>query len=79
MVRQYSSQYLLSVRLGCIGSTNIWKDTIVYDELTINGRQKVDRVYTNILDGVRWGFPSVEALTKLKEKVFHKPVVENVQ
>ena len=59
---------VLSLRLGCIGSTNIWKDTIVYDELTINERQKADKLYTDILDGVRRGFPSVEALTKLNEK-----------
>ena len=67
---------VLSLRLGCIGSTNIWKDTIVYDELTINERQKADKLYTDILDGVRRGFPSVEALTKLNEKVFQKPIVE---
>ncbi len=27
---------ILSLRIGCIGSTNIWKSTVVYDELTIN-------------------------------------------
>ena len=66
---------VLSLRLGCIGSTSE-KDTIVYDELTINERQKADKLYTDILDRVRRGFPSVEALTKLNEKVFQKPIVE---
>ena len=28
-------------KLGCMGSGNIWKDNIIYDELTINERQKV--------------------------------------
>ena len=28
-------------KLSCMGSGNIWKETIIYDELTINERQKV--------------------------------------
>ena len=28
-------------KLGCMGSGNIWKDTVTYDELTINEQQKV--------------------------------------
>ena len=28
-------------RLGCMASVNIWRDTVVYDELTINERQKM--------------------------------------
>jgi len=30
----------ISSRLGYMSSVNIWKDTITYDELTINERQK---------------------------------------
>ena len=29
-------------KLGCMMSVNIWKETIVYDELTIKERQKTD-------------------------------------
>ena len=31
---------LIASRMGSIASVNIWKDTIVYDELSINGCQK---------------------------------------
>ena len=31
---------LIASRMGSIASVNIWKETIVYDELTINERQK---------------------------------------
>ena len=37
-------------RLGSIGCMNIWKDTVVYDELTINECQKNDVQFTKILD-----------------------------
>ena len=32
-------------KLGCMTSVNIWKDTVVYDELTINQRQKTDTIF----------------------------------
>ena len=67
---------ILSLRIGCIGSTNIWKSTMEYDELTINERQKADSVYTDILDSVRRGFPSEKAIIQLKERVFQQPVLE---
>ena len=34
------SQKSLSLRLGCATFINIWKDSVLYDELTINERQK---------------------------------------
>ena len=45
-------------KLGCMESGNIWKDTIVYNELTINERQKSDPVYSKVLDEIHWGCPS---------------------
>ena len=33
--------YKAMSKLGCMGSGNIWKDTVTYDELTINEQQKV--------------------------------------
>ncbi len=48
----------------------------MYDELTINERQKLDVVFADVLDGVRKGFPSEEALHLLQQRVFNKPVLE---
>ena len=67
---------VVALRLGCIGSVNIWKEAVVYDELTINERQKSDKTYTDILDGVRKGFPSKEAIQLLAERVLDKPVID---
>ena len=35
-------KYKAMSKLGCMGSGNIWKDTVTYDELTINEWQKSD-------------------------------------
>ncbi len=48
----------------------------MYDEFTINERQKSDVVFADVLDGVRKGFPSKEALHLLQERVFHTRVLE---
>ena len=40
---------VVSLRLGSIGSVNIWKEAVLYDELTINERQKSDKTYTDLL------------------------------
>ena len=45
---------LIASRMGSIASVNIWKETIVYDELTINERQKKDRLFIDILDQVSY-------------------------
>ena len=63
-------------KLGLIGSVNIWKEALLYDELTINERQKSDKTYTDLLDGVRRGFPSQDALELLAQRVLDKPVIE---
>ena len=49
---------------------------MLYDEPTINERQKSDKTYTDLLDGVRRGFPSQEALELLAQRVLDKPVIE---
>ena len=51
---------LIASRMGSIALVNIWKETIVYDELTINERQKKDGLFVDILDQVRRGSPSPE-------------------
>ena len=40
------------IRLGCMTSVNIWKETIVYDELTINEGQKTDMQFCQMLQEV---------------------------
>lgn len=42
----------IASRMGCITCVNIWKDTVIYDELTINECQKNDAQFTKILDEV---------------------------
>ena len=56
-------------RLGCMASVNIWRDTVVYDELTINEHQKNDVQFVQVLDEVRRGCPSSDVLECLKGRV----------
>ena len=58
----------ISNRLGCMSSVNVWRDTITYDELTINERQKKDVIYSTILDEVRHGCPSDDSLSHLHKQ-----------
>ena len=48
----------LSYKLGCAASVNIWRDSVIYGELTINERQKKDSEFSSMLDNVRCGFPT---------------------
>ena len=63
--------------LGCMGSANIWKDTVTYDELTINERQKSDPVYSKVLDEIRRGCPSEDSLNCLRDRTITVSVVES--
>ena len=40
----------LSYKLGCAASVNIWRDSVIYDELTINERQKKDNEFFNVAE-----------------------------
>ena len=62
--------------MGSIASVNIWKESIIYDELTKNERQKKDGSFINILDQVRCGSPTLESLESLKTRVINVPVVD---
>uniref|UniRef100_A0A1X7TXZ5 ATP-dependent DNA helicase n=1 Tax=Amphimedon queenslandica TaxID=400682 RepID=A0A1X7TXZ5_AMPQE len=64
----------LKYRLGSMGAVNIWCDTVTYDELTINERQKTDQKFSEMLDKVRRGFPDDQTLATLSERVFLTPV-----
>ena len=60
---------LIASRMQRIASVYIWKDTIVYDELTVNERQMKDGPLVKILDKVCCGSPSPKRLECLKEQV----------
>ena len=63
-------------KLGCSASVNIWRDSVTYDELTINERQKKDQAFSSILDTVRRGSPTDETLKALHERVIDVSVSE---
>ena len=57
----------LSYKLGCAASANIWRDCVLYDELTINERQKTE--FSSMLDCVRCGCPTDETLGALQQRL----------
>ena len=63
-------------KLGCLGSVNIWQDCVIYDELTINERQKKDGEFSAILDCVRRGSLSEQTISVLKERVSEVTIAE---
>ena len=72
------TQKSLTLRLGCAASINIWRDSVVYDELTINERQKSDQGFSLLLDCVRRGCPTDETLSTLKQRVIQVSVVDKL-
>ena len=70
-----NSKFIQS-KLGCIASVNIWKDTIVYDELTVNERQKKDQVYSQFLNEVRCSRPSLNIIDALQTRVISCSVAD---
>ena len=66
----------LLYQLGCAASINILKDSVVYDELTINERQKTDKRFSSMLDCVRRGCPTDETLCTLKERVIQVSIAD---
>ena len=67
---------LIATRMGCMASVNIWKETVLYDELTINERQKKDTCFVNILDEVRQGSVSQASLDHLKRRVINGTIID---
>ena len=61
------TQKSLLNKLGCAASVNIWRDSVVYEELTINERQKSDPEFATMLDCVRHGRPTDETINTLKQ------------
>ena len=61
MFTKLNTEAVLS-KLGCMTSVNIWKETVVYYELTLNERQKNDTQFSELLDEVRKGYMSVKCI-----------------
>ena len=66
----------LLFQLGCATSLNIWKECVVYDELTINERQQEDKEFSSMLDCVRRGCPTDETLCTLHQRVIQVSVAD---
>ena len=69
MVFQNISNRVIAARLGCMTSVNIWKETVVYDDLTINERQKRDPEFGQLLNEVRVNSLSENTITQLQKCV----------
>ena len=69
MVFQNISNRVIAARLGCMTSVNIWKETVVYDELTINERQKRDPEFGQLLNEVRVNSLSENTINQLQKRV----------
>ena len=64
------SNKLVITRLGAANAVNIWKETVEYDELTINERQKGDETFFTMLDSVRHGCLTDETIDTLKRLAY---------
>ena len=66
-------------KLGCMTSVNIWQDTVLYDELTINECQKKDQVFSSMLDEVRCGCPTPHTIQTFEKRVITTSVVHKFE
>ena len=73
-VFQTVSRKSLCHKLGCATSVNIWQESMEYDELTINERQKKDSDFSDMLDSVRRGAPTEKTLETLRGRVTDIPI-----
>uniref|UniRef100_A0A1X7V176 Uncharacterized protein n=1 Tax=Amphimedon queenslandica TaxID=400682 RepID=A0A1X7V176_AMPQE len=69
-------QLMQKTRLGAANAVNIWKETVEYEELTINERQKGDGTFFKMLDYVRHGCLTDETIDMLKSLVFKVSITE---
>uniref|UniRef100_A0A1X7V0X8 Uncharacterized protein n=1 Tax=Amphimedon queenslandica TaxID=400682 RepID=A0A1X7V0X8_AMPQE len=70
------SNKLVKTRLGAANAVNIWKETVEYNELTINERQEGDETSFKMLDFVRHGCMTNETIHMLKSRVFKVSIQE---
>ena len=73
------TQKTLLHKLGCAASINIWKDSVTYDELTINERQKSDAEFADILDCVRRGCPTDKIHATLQQRVIQGSITDKFE
>ena len=66
-------------KLGCTTSVNIWQDMVLYDELTINERQKKDQTFSSMLDEVRRNCRSPQTVQALQERVITTEVLDKFE
>ena len=70
------TQAAVKYRIGSMGAINIWQDTVLYDEVTINERQKTDQTFSDMLDCVRRGIKSDETISMPSQWVIKVPIEE---
>ena len=79
MVFQNISNKIIAARLGCVTVVNIWRESVVYDELTINERQKQDPEFGQLLNEVRVNCISDKTVALLLNAVIKCTAVEKFQ
>uniref|UniRef100_A0A1X7VPU9 Uncharacterized protein n=1 Tax=Amphimedon queenslandica TaxID=400682 RepID=A0A1X7VPU9_AMPQE len=57
-----------------MGAVYIWHDTVTYDKLTINERQKTHQKFSEMLDQVRRGFQMIRPSLHLLKEYFRCPL-----
>ena len=57
---------------------NIWKETVEYDKLTINERQKGDQEFFALLDCIRRGCTKEVTLVTLRKRLIDVSIEEKV-
>ena len=73
------TQKTLLNTLGCAASINIWRDSVTYDELTINERQNTDAEFAHILDCVRRGCPTDQTNDTLQQRVIQGSITDKFE
>ena len=79
MVFQNISNKVIAARLGCVTAVNIWRESVVYDELTINERQKRDPEFGQLLNEVRVNCISDTTIALLNKAVIKCTPIEKFQ
>ena len=69
---------VIKYRIGSVTSPNIWEEAVVYDELTINERQKGDKDYASLLNGIRIGEVTSSTISTLQSRVFNCSLTEKI-
>ena len=71
-------QKTLLLKLRCAALINIWRNSVTYDELTINERQKSDAEFAD-LDCVRRGCPTDKTNATLQQRVIQESITDKFE